>query len=125
MFCESGMPGECLVRYDVPVGRGQHKAAHEGEADLVPYSALLRKRMDVLLTVQGEDFCGEIKGLGGASALGQALLYAHHYHDPRRYAPPARGLVVCRSLDWDCLPLFLLHRVAVWEVHSLSWVVPL
>lgn len=116
---------EMTIDYDVPCGRGRHADAHRRDEKAPLYAELLRKRMDVLLVVQGTHYCGEVKRLGGAAALGQALLYAELYSHDQPAAVRCEPLVVCREIDHDCLALFRAHRVAVWEARSLSWVVPL
>lgn len=114
-----------VASYDVTVGEGCRCAAEAADADELAYRTLLRKRIDVVLTRQGQSLVIEVKPLGGMAALGQVLTYRALLWSRTAAGISIAAAVVCGEVDEDVRPVFAACRVGVWSSSAAAWVVPL
>lgn len=100
--------------YDVHVGEAE--VLYPGEPKYQKLAeALLKRRIDVVATRNGEKSIIEIKPDAGATALGQVLFYKALYE--REYEERiSRLIIVSNRIDADSRYVYRLHGVEFYEV---------
>jgi hypothetical protein len=98
--------------FQVEVGSGQPLPASASDADRKAWEKLTSKRIDAVGINKDGITVIEVKPRGGASALGQALVYRDLYIQKIKPAQPVAALVVCNYIDEDVRLSALRYNVS-------------
>jgi len=98
--------------FQVEVGSGQPLPAAASDSDRKVWDKLTSKRIDAVGINKDGITVIEVKPRGGASALGQALVYRDLYIQKRKPAQPVAALVVCNYIDEDVRLTALRYNVS-------------
>lgn len=102
--------------FQVPVGTPQSLPLSASDADRRVWDKLTSKRIDAV-GVNGDGFTViEVKPRGGASALGQALVYRDLFVQKRKPVQPVAALVLCNYVDDDVRLTALRYNVSFYAV---------
>lgn len=102
--------------FQVAVGSGQPLPASASDADRKAWDKLTSKRIDAVGINKDGITVIEVKPRGGASALGQALVYRDLYIQKMKPAQPVAALVVCNYIDEDVRLSALRYNVSFFAV---------
>lgn len=98
--------------FQVPVGSGQPLPNSASDADRRAWDKLTAKRIDAVGVNRDGITVIEVKPRGGASALGQVLVYRDLYIQKIKPAQPVAALVVCNYIDEDVRLSALRYNVS-------------
>lgn len=98
--------------FQVAVGSGQPLPSSASDADRKAWDKLTSKRIDAVGINKDGITVIEVKPRGGASALGQALVYRDLYILKMKPAQPVAALVLCNYVDEDVRLSALRYNVS-------------
>lgn len=102
--------------YQVRVGKGQPLPAAASESDRKAWRELTEKKIDAVGWNADGPTVIEVKPRGGASAIGQALLYRDLYTQEKRPSQPVAAMVVCDYVDEDVRLTALRYNISLVSV---------
>jgi hypothetical protein len=94
-------PAQCV--YDVRLGGAMVWTGVEGSAEHRLWAGLVKKRVDVVVSLESAKLVVEVKPVGSMSALGQAVCYRSLARREWKTTGDVLSAVVCSVMDVDLI----------------------